>query len=285
MAAAGPSGETSMVQYSVDGGQCWGSVQLAQPMQVHNIQTRPDNGGQLLVAHGLLPGQGMRLGLYVLDFRTLLSRASVPTCGASDFEAWAPAGCQRGSSSILTRRKAHARCLPALDWAPPPPASRPCGCSAADYECSYGFERAAGGACVKMADFSIDPGCPDAAASSTRLIAGDSCTNTPSHGGGSGGGGRSRKRGPSGFVIFLIVVLVLAVVGSTALCVARFLGLPLPPALRDGVDDAVAAVSSGYARLKGRKGRSLLSSEDDAWLNGPEATFAPLAGSYVPPRA
>ena len=281
MAAAGPSGATTEVHYSVDGGLCWGAVQLAQPMEVHNIQTRPDNGGQLLVCHGLLPHQ--RLGVYVLDFRALLSRANVPTCGASDFEAWAPAGCQRGSSLILTRRKAHARCLPAFDWVPPPPMSRPCGCSAADYECSYGYERDASGGCVKMQDFSIDPGCPDAPAASTRLIAGDACTNPPPHSGGGGGSGRSRKRGPSGFVVFLIVVVVLAFVGAVALCVARFLGLPLPPALRDGVDDAWSAVSNSYARLKGARGRPL-ATEEEAWLNGP-ASFAPLAGSYEPPRS
>ena len=303
MAPSGPSGATTEVHYSLDGGLCWGAVQLAQPMQVHNIQTRADNGGQVLLCHGLLPQQGLRLGVYVLDFRSLLARANVATCGASDFEAWAPASCQRGSASILTRRKAHARCLPAPDWAPPPPSSRPCGCSDADYECSYGYERAPGGACVKMPDFSVDPGCPDAAAATTRLIAGDACTGSAPRG---GGGGRSRKRGPSGFVVFLIVVIgacprhayprpfarsdrrsaVLACVASAALCVARFLGLPLPPALRDGVDDAVSAVSSGYARLKGfRGGRRLATTpEEDAWLNGP-ASFAPLAGSYEPPRS
>ena len=88
-------------------------------------------------------------------------------------------------------------------------------------------------------------------------------------------------------MVFLIVIIVLACVASTSLCVARFLGLPLPPALRDGVDDAVSAVSSGYARLKGFRGGQRLtttSSEEDAWLNGP-ASFAPLAGSYVPPRS
>jgi hypothetical protein len=161
MAPSGPSGATTEVHYSLDGGLCWGSVQLAQPMQVHNIQTRADNGGQVLLCHGLLPQQSLQLGVYVLDFSSLLARANVPTCGASDFEAWAPASCQRGSASILTRRKARARCLPATDWVPPPPSSRPCGCSDADYECSYGYERAPGGACVKMPDFSIDPGCPD----------------------------------------------------------------------------------------------------------------------------
>ena len=283
MAPYGPAGAATSVAFSVDGGACWNSVQLRTPMQVHNIQTRPDNAGTLFIMHGVLSTTPPKLGIYVLDFGALLPPAEVPTCTSADYEAWSPDGCGRGATAIFERRKPHARCLPAPGWKAQRVASRPCGCAATDYECAYGYERrdgAAGGECVKMVDFAIDAGCPDVAAAPTRLIAGDVCTASPPGGGGRSGS-RGKKGGLSGAAIFFIVVLVLSVVGAAALFVARLLGLPLPPALAHGVDDAISAVRSGYGRLKGVRP---LASEDEAWLDSPDAAFAPLAGSYEPPR-
>ncbi len=285
------------MQFSVDGGACWGSVALSAPIDVYNVQarglggvgrmraltrapppqTRPDNGGLVMVMHGALPESARRLGVYVLDFGALLAGAGLPQCAATDFEAWAPDSCQRGSAAILTRRKPHARCLPAPSWAPQPAAARACGCSAADYECEYGYERlggAADGACVPMPDFAVDAGCPPLPAAATRRVAGDTCAD-PAPAPGAGRRGGRRGGGPSGGVIFLIVLLVLAAVGAAALFGARLAGLPLPPALRDGVDDCIAAVRGGYGRMRGAPP---LGSQDDAWLDGPDAEFAPLAG-------
>jgi hypothetical protein len=283
MAPAGPSGPAHHVKFSIDGGACWDTVPLETPMEVHNIQTRPDNAGLLMVMHGILT-ERRRLGVYVLDFSALLTQLPVCNVG-SDIEAWAPEGCHRGVGLIYSRRKTRSRCMTPPSWAPGAPATRPCGCSAADYECAYGYERASGaadGACVVLPDFAIDPGCPDVAASPTRLIAGDMCTGGPP-GGSSGGGKRKRSGGPSGAGIFFIVLFVLAFVAVGALFFARLLGLPLPPALRDGVDDAIAAVRGGYGRMKGA--RPLGSDDEAAWLDGPDASFAPLASSYVPPRS
>jgi hypothetical protein len=279
MTPFGPSGAARHVLYSVDGGVCWGTVALPTPMEVFNIQTRPDNAGLIMLVHGTLAGT-RQLALYALDFGALLAQAgaNLPTCASNDYEAWAPDGCGRGVAAIFTRRKPRARCLPAPPWKAERAASRPCGCSAADYECAYGYERADGataGTCTRMPDFAIDPGCPDAAARPTRLIAGDACTSTPPS-----SGKRAKRSGPSGGAIFFIVVLVLACVGSAALVAARLMGLPLPPAVQGGVDDCIAAVRGCAGRLRGAR----LQPSDDAWLDAADAEFAPLAGSYVPPK-
>jgi hypothetical protein len=284
MAPFGPAGAATHVMYSVDGGACWATVSLPTPMVVYNIQTRPDNAGLIMLMHGALVGGTQQLALYALDFGALLSQAgaSLPACASSDFEAWAPDGCGRGVAAIFTRRKPRARCLPTPPWRAERAASRPCGCSAADYECAFGYERpdgAAASSCTRMRDFAIDPGCPDAAATPTRLIAGDACTSgapPPSS------GKRGKRGGPSGGAVFFIVLLVLACVGSAALVAARLMGLPLPPAVQGGVDDCIDAARGCLGRLRGGGARPLAS--DDAWLDSADAEFAPLAGSYVPPK-
>jgi hypothetical protein len=68
--------------------------------------------------------------------------------------------------------------------------------------------------------------------------------------------------------------------------VARLLGLPLPPAVARAVDDVIHGTRSGLARLRGGSSSNRHTRLDESeWLDTDEATFAPLAGSYVPPRA
>jgi hypothetical protein len=267
---------TDVVLFSLDGGACWNRVFLSRALSVNNIQIRPDSAGLVFHLHGLLPGSARQGAIFTLNFGQLLAPADFPACNPADYEAWAPALCQRGQAAIYTRRKPRARCQPAPTSRT---ANRACGCDPlTDFECSFGYERDASGACALMTDFALDPGCPAAAASPTRLLAGDVCaTRAPP----SSPRTRKARHGPSGIAIFFIVVFVLAAVAAIALVVARYLGLPLPPALRDGVDDAVASVRAGVNKLRGGKqGHTPIG---DDWLDG-DASFAPLAGSYVPPR-
>ena len=278
---------TNHALFTLDGGQCWQQVHLAQPLLVTNIQTRPDGGGLLLLLHGLLPGQSNQGVIYTLDFSALLRQSDFPACGPSDYEAWTPATCQHGQAAIYSRRKQRARCSPAPASRT---ASRSCGCDpATDFECSFGYERSdASGQCVPMADFALDPGCPAADPTPTRLIAGDQCSGTaPSPSSPGQPGKRAKKgKGPSPVAIFFIVIFSLAGAAALLALVARLLGLPLPPAVARAVDDVIHGVRSGLAMLRGGSSSTRHTRLDESeWLDNDEATFAPLAGSYVPPRA
>ena len=276
---------TNHVLFTIDGGQCWQQVHLANPLLVTNVQTRPDGGGELLLLHGLLPGTTMQGAIYTLDFGSLLRQQDFPACGPNDYEAWSPATCQHGNAAIYSRRKLRSRCAPAPASRT---ASRACGCDPAiDYECAFGYERNdASGQCVPMADFALDAGCPAADPTPTRLIAGDQCSaNAPSPSPGKQSKSRGRRSGPSPVAIFFIVILCLAVAAALLALAARLLGLPLPPAVARAVDDVLHGLRSGFDRLRGGSSSSRHTRLDDEWLEHDEAAFAPLAGTYVPPRA
>jgi len=268
--------------FSMDGGRCWQQVKLARPLLVTNIQVVPGNGPALLLLHGILVGSNMRGVIYTLDFQALLLPQDFPACGTNDYEAWAPVTCQRGQAAIYTRRKQHSRCLPVASSRS---ASRPCGCNpASDYECAFGYERSdKNGQCVAMTDFALDPGCPAADPSPTRLIAGDLCApgGQPSP---SSPKSKPRKhKGPGPAAIFFIVILCLSCTAALLAIAARLLGLPLPPAVARTVDEFIQVARSGLDRLKGRSTTSHVRLDDSEWLDSDDASFSPLAGSYAPP--
>ncbi|CAM9899617.1 unnamed protein product [Lampetra fluviatilis] len=128
-------------RFSLDGGQCWGSVVFSpEPLALERLLTEP--GARSLsvsvLARRLHPAP--RLLLTTVDFSQLLQR----DCVAGDYEEWtAPLGrgCVLGSTEHDTRLKPDAACRTNGQALRPASRSVPCPCTQRDYSCDFGFYR------------------------------------------------------------------------------------------------------------------------------------------------
>ena len=277
-------GPTDTLRFSADGGHCWHTVRLSEPLDLQNIRIEPRGASHTFIAHGKACARSAARGctfdpasspgpapgrMYVVDVAALLGTGA-RACTPSDYELWSPrggAGCLLGRNVTLARRARGADCLTAEDAVPPSPPAPKCACTLDDVECEYGFERGPGGECVRVQG--VDPGSCSAlgahnyAASATgrRLVHGDVCTgvsavipDTDGRGGTRGGGGALR-------VVRLVALTLGGVVAAAALLAGAAavasssggLSTSLEAATGGVLDAAVAVVDSarrGGARLR-----------------------------------
>lgn len=304
-------GPTDELRFSADGGRCFHTVRLAEPLDLQNIRIEPRGASHVFIAHGKACPRRAARGctydgaaaasagppgrMYVVDVAALLG-SSARACSESDYEPWSPRGGAEGGGGgcLLGRnvsfwRRAHAAsdCLVKED-APsrPAPPAPPCQCSLDDVECEFGYERVSGGECVRVPG--VDPSACAAFGASAyrpsstgrRLVHGDACTgvhavipDTDGRGGAAGGGGGAARAAAR------VVGLVL---GGAAAVAALLAGAA---AVATGAGGPAAAVEAGVgAALDGavwawdgarRVGRTLR--EKVAALRGAPAG----AGDYV----
>ncbi|KAL6759447.1 hypothetical protein V8C86DRAFT_2572580 [Haematococcus lacustris] len=228
--------------------------------------------------------------MYLVDVQELLG-TRIGLCASSDREQWgvpsdtsaATVRCILGRQSRIERRRPGSICFNGPDYKRPLPQNTTCPCSAElDSECDYGFLKM-GGTCLAIPAENM-PHCPAialehyrVAASGQRQVHADTCDNIQAVipdldtqwrgpqpgdsclGTGTGySGGRPRHSALFGFLIFLLVVLLLA-----AMFVAWWLYLATEPqrdTVRDLAAGSVAAVSSAVAwvqeKIRGRRAGS-----------------------------
>ena len=251
-------GPTDEIYFTVDEGKCWqGPVQLDQAMNVDNIRVETNSASHIFSLQGTqcIPSnftnsnancKGKQLekphGVLInVDFMKLLDNFRV--CDDSEYSevSFTPGKCQLGGHYTFSRRNLDAFCFNGKQYKHACPFKKYCDCTAADFECEFGFKRnPLTKECVKIKRAATcwieNEGEYIPSATGLREIRADVCTLiTPDkpkkHGGSdsipvlpwdtdgnghsveekSGGGGVS---GVAGFFIFMIVSGLICAVGG-----------------------------------------------------------------------
>lgn len=148
IAMAPDNHHTDSLLYSYDEGTTWVSHRIAHaPFQVENIIIEPAANARQFVVYGHRDDVGV---LIHVDLEPVHERDCVghenPDDPASDYEKWTPADrrlngkCLLGRTVTYVRRKRAARCDVPEAFQRPIDAQN-CACTAADFECDYGYER------------------------------------------------------------------------------------------------------------------------------------------------
>eukprot|EP00197_Chlamydomonas_leiostraca_P003012 CAMPEP_0202867564 /NCGR_PEP_ID=MMETSP1391-20130828/9502_1 /ASSEMBLY_ACC=CAM_ASM_000867 /TAXON_ID=1034604 /ORGANISM="Chlamydomonas leiostraca, Strain SAG 11-49" /LENGTH=890 /DNA_ID=CAMNT_0049547617 /DNA_START=70 /DNA_END=2742 /DNA_ORIENTATION=- len=182
--------------------------------------------------------------MYLVDIQELLGAKPLPACLEADREQWylpnasspvPQARCVLGKQMYVQRRKPSSTCLNGAEYKRPQAVNQTCGCTVdADLECDYGWLRTTNECRALPRDRMptcpvVDSGTYTVSSTGKRLVHGDVCTgvdgvipDTDGKGGSTGGsptpapspsGGGGKKKGHSGlfkFLMFLLVVCVLA---------------------------------------------------------------------------
>ena len=138
-------GATDEIQYSLDHGKKWKSVQLDEKVRPRVLTTTPDSTSLkfvMLATEG--GGSKMKYYIYTVDFEGLHERK----CGDKDFEKWyarkdedGKPTCLMGHKQWYNRRKADADCFIDEEFKNPKPQSEICDCTMYDFECDFNFIR------------------------------------------------------------------------------------------------------------------------------------------------
>ncbi|KAE8355858.1 vacuolar protein sorting/targeting protein 10 [Aspergillus coremiiformis] len=134
-------GKADKIDYSLDHGKQWASVELPDKIYPTMVTTTPDSTSLKFIIIG--SPKESREGEYIIysvDFSGLHERK----CGADDFEKW-PArldedgnpDCLMGHKQFYRRRKANADCFVDEEFKDPEPIFEECKCTKDDFECEY----------------------------------------------------------------------------------------------------------------------------------------------------
>ncbi|GMF71610.1 unnamed protein product [Aspergillus oryzae] len=177
-------GRVDKINYSLDHGKEWASVELQHKIYPTMVTTTPDSTSlKFIVVGSLKESQDGEHVIYSIDFDGLHERK----CEEDDFEKW-PArldehgkpDCLMGHKQFYMRRRANANCFVDEEFKDPQPIFEACKCTAEDFECEYRrTEDGKGcvipspltppeGECKKPDDKFMGP-------SGWRLIPGDAC--------------------------------------------------------------------------------------------------------------
>ncbi|KAB8219052.1 vacuolar protein sorting/targeting protein 10 [Aspergillus novoparasiticus] len=177
-------GRVDKINYSLDHGKEWASVELQHKIYPTMVTTTPDSTSlKFIVVGSLKEGQDGEHVIYSIDFDGLHERK----CEEGDFEKW-PArldehgkpDCLMGHKQFYMRRRANANCFVDEEFKDPEPIFEACKCTTEDFECEYRrTEDGKGcvlpspltppeGECKKPDDKFMGP-------SGWRLIPGDAC--------------------------------------------------------------------------------------------------------------
>jgi len=194
---AAPKGRpTKEILYSIDEGETWETLQIAEKdIEVNNVIIEPNSISQQFIIYGTYvntvenqnsadekppaEAKNVQKGVFgfapvdsemaketkafltYIDFSAVHTRqcSGVDEAGEkdSDFELWTPydgrhgdSKCFLGQQVTYTRRKQNALCYNGEDLERVTKRI-PCACTEMDYECSYGYQRAAtGGSCERI---------------------------------------------------------------------------------------------------------------------------------------
>ncbi|KAJ5549717.1 hypothetical protein N7535_002346 [Penicillium sp. DV-2018c] len=183
--AVSDGSKTDKVQFSIDHGKEWESIELKHKIRPLYVITTPDSTSLKFLVVGL-SSDGDKIIMYFIDFDGLHERE----CGSGDLEKWTARlnekgepDCLMGQKQFFHRRKANADCFIKKEFAISGPEFEPCKCSAEDFECDYNFVRSEDrkecvpavtltppvGECKEPSDKYMGP-------SGWRLIPGNACT-------------------------------------------------------------------------------------------------------------
>jgi hypothetical protein len=134
-------GKVNKINYSLDHGKEWESVELKDKIYPSMVTTTPDSTSlKFILVGSLKEGQEGEHVIYSINFSGLHERK----CDKDDFEKW-PArldedgnpDCLMGHKQFYRRRKANADCFVDEEFKDPEPIFEPCKCTAEDFECEY----------------------------------------------------------------------------------------------------------------------------------------------------
>ncbi|KAL2695743.1 hypothetical protein AAEP93_003836 [Penicillium crustosum] len=135
--------QTDKVQFSIDHGKEWESIDLKQKIKPLYLISTPDSTSLKFLLVGISSDDAKVL-MYFIDFDGLHERQ----CGSDDLEKWTARlnekgepDCLMGQKQFFQRRKANADCFIKKEFAISGPEFQPCKCSAEDFECDYNFIR------------------------------------------------------------------------------------------------------------------------------------------------
>lgn len=137
---------SNSILYSWDSGHTWTEVVIAdQPFQIENIIIEPTATSQVFIVYGWHEGSGVLVHLNFAQLHTRdCKQPDQPGGEHSDYEHWSPGlpphRCLMGHTVQYTRRKAGAACYNP-DAYERVTRFENCACTAADFECDYGYER------------------------------------------------------------------------------------------------------------------------------------------------
>ncbi|KAF5860500.1 vacuolar protein sorting/targeting protein PEP1 [Aspergillus alliaceus] len=173
------------INYSLDHGKEWTSVELPDKIYPTMVTTTPDSTSlKFVIVGSLREGREGEHVIYSIDFGGLHERK----CGEDDFEKW-PArldedgkpDCLMGHKQFYRRRKANADCFVDEEFKDPEPIFEACKCTTQDFECEY-KRTEDGKGCVMPWPLTPPEGkCKDTddkfmGPSGWRLIPGNACT-------------------------------------------------------------------------------------------------------------
>jgi len=135
------------ISYTLDEGLNWNTLTFPARTIVYNIFTVSSRAKHVIV----LASQGGNVVYYGIDF----SQVHQNQCTESDYEMWTPADansdCVLGRKVTYLRKKRDSTCYNDK-YMTHIASSINCNCTAADYECDFGFERTLhSGVCVPVA--------------------------------------------------------------------------------------------------------------------------------------
>lgn len=133
---------TKKIQFSIDHGKEWESVELEHGIYPEMVTTTPDSTSLKFILVGKLKGKKSEKEyvVYSVDFSGLHERK----CEDDDFEEWAARldengepDCLMGQKQFFRRRKANADCFVDEEFKDPQPIFKQCKCTASDFECEH----------------------------------------------------------------------------------------------------------------------------------------------------
>jgi photosystem II stability/assembly factor-like uncharacterized protein len=135
--------KTNKLEYSIDHGKSWESVELDKKIYPIMVTTTPDSTSLKFLIVGSTSkhdGDGTYI-TYAVDFAGLHERK----CEKDDFDEQWPArldengepDCLMGHKQFFRRRKPNADCFIDEEFKDPQPIFKPCKCTAEDFECEY----------------------------------------------------------------------------------------------------------------------------------------------------
>ncbi|KKK22888.1 hypothetical protein P175DRAFT_0448026 [Aspergillus ochraceoroseus IBT 24754] len=140
--AISDDGKAKKIEFSIDHGKEWKSVDLPHKLYPTTVTTTPDSTSLKFVLVGFSGEIGQeQYVVFSIDFAELHERK----CEEGDFDKEWPArldkdgnpDCLMGHKQFYRRRKANADCFVDEEFKDPVPDFRSCTCTAEDFECEY----------------------------------------------------------------------------------------------------------------------------------------------------
>jgi len=260
------------IEYSVNEGKSWESVQLDTPITVHNIRVDPSSKGHVFIIHGetaATPAQDPQRGSYfIVDFDKII--ADGKTCDkAKDYEMWNPfppgsGGCLMGQKLLLERKLRDSLCFNDAEYERQREVNGTCKCSKMqDTECEYGSERVYNVAnasewihCARIDNMNTK--CPalrgkHLMSSNLRIPAGDVCTDPLSALGDDGHSHPPRTRARLVMHVIMTCTIVTFVAFGVVYGVKRYeLGEHVPNGIRNAINGAYDKIRETFGRREQR---------------------------------